>query len=70
MRTVAGLAGALMVAAALIVALLAATLVHNALWSSVVPASGVVSTNARVIPLDECRSGMDPGDPGWWPSCP
>jgi hypothetical protein len=58
-------AGALMVAAALIVALLAAHLVHNALWSSAVPAAGVASLSG-----DECRSGVDPGDPGWWPSCP
>jgi hypothetical protein len=68
-RSVAGVAGALMVAAALVVALLAAHLVQST-WSSVVPVSGVVSTSSRVIPLDECRSGADPGDPAWWPSCP
>jgi hypothetical protein len=70
MKSAAGLAAWLMVAAALIVALLAAHVVEGSLRRSVQPVSGVVSTNARVIPLDECRSGADPGDPAWWPSCP
>jgi hypothetical protein len=71
MRATAQLAGWLMVAAALIVALLAARVVAGSLSRSVLPASVTVfhSDSVSVVVSDDCRTGNDPGDPAGWPAC-